>query len=181
MPIKGMIALMMWQDMKDGQSLSDYNIVLASFADGAPTLSDVVTKWQMLAFHNLLEEGYDLLEGAGSVRKSDISDVGANERPNDGFGAGLAKWFAKVINLQPLNDAAPRAVDASSNQPLSDSVPNRAVLDKGLSFDEMYILLSADDSPQAASWRARADEGRKMQERLLSLSVSWLAHKEPSS
>ena len=180
-PVKGMIALMMWQDMKDGQSLSDYNIVLASFADGAPTLSDVVAKWQMLDFHNLLEEGYDLLEGAGSVRKSDSSDARANERPNDGFGTGLAKWFAKMINLQPLNDAAPHSVSASSNQPISDSAPDRAVSDKWLSFDEMYLLLSADERPQAASWRSRADKGRELQDRLLSLSVSWLANKEPSS
>ena len=180
-PIKGMIAMMMWQDMKDGQSLSDYNIVLASLADGAPMLSDVVTKWQMLDFHTLLEEGYDLLEGAGSERKSAISDESANERPNDGFGAGLAKWFAKVINLEPLNETAPPSVSASSNQPLSDSPPDRAVLHKWLSFDEMYIRLSADDSPQAASWRARADKGRDLQDELLSLSVSWLANKEPSS
>ena len=180
-PIKGMIAMMMWQDMKDGQNLSDYNIVLANLADGAPMLSDVVTKWQMLDFHNLLEEGYDLLEGAGSERMSDISEQSANESPNDGFGAGLAKWFAKVINLEPLNDTAPHSVSASSHQPISDSAPDRAMLHKWLSFDEMYILLSADDSPQAASWRARADKGRDLQDRLLSLSVSWLANKEPSS
>ena len=180
-PVKGIVAMAMWQDMKDGQSLSDYQLLLASLPDGAPALGDVITKWQALDYQNMLQEGYALLGGTGSARVIEPSVDSDDQSGDTGIMSRFTNWIARTINLTPLEDKEQEAAKPSITDSGNESAPARSAVIGQPSFDVIYNKLITDASPQAASWVERADKVRFLQDELLSLSVSWLANQEPSS
>lgn len=159
----GLIALMMWQDMRAGQSLDDYQpfIMTLSDEDAKKRLTAVITAWQSVDYQGLLAQGRGFIGG-----KALLDHTGqVAERPKESIVSGIRKWVAGLVKLEPL--------DGQQDVP-SEQMTEQGVTAPALSLEEIVEATATQDGAQIDAWRKAVGQVVTQQGRLSALIIDYL-------
>lgn len=168
-----LLAMMMWQDMKAGKPLDDYEPFLASLSDRAiaETLLSIIADWQALDYPALLEQGRGLVTGASPSVSAAPS---AAQEAEPGVLAVVAGWASSLVKIQPLS---PPQSTAPAHNPAKPDVPSVIALggaDK-MGLDALLSATNTQDNQAILAWRQLALQVVEQRNQLSRLIIRLLA------
>ena len=170
----GFIALMMWQDMRNGQALDDYQPFIMTLSDeeAKARLTNVIAAWQALDYQGLLAQGRGFLNDR-PVRLGDRGDGGEiaqEDIQEEGILSGVSKWIAAVVKLEPLETQQKLPEQKLPSQQITE----QASLANAYGLDEMLGEGASLEGPEIAAWREAVKQVAIQQERLSALVIEYL-------
>lgn len=170
----GLMALMMWQDMRAGHPLDAYQPFVMTLSDeeAKARLNTVIADWQRLDYQELVAQGRSFLGrdffGRGQAFDGDEGD-GVNTE-EEGLLSGMSKWVAGLVKLEPLagQEEVP-AQDMPAQDIIDQPMPTTA-----LRLDEILAATKGQEGAEITAWRQAVQEATAQEERLSVLVIAYL-------
>lgn len=164
----GLIALMMWQDMRAGQKLDAYQPFVMTLSDEAARarLVAVIAAWQTLDYQGLLAKGRAFLEG---TKADDSDEAHASGTVPDDILSGFGRWVAGLVKLEPLTP--PKEME---KEILVEAIGAQANVLTPPSLDEILIATATQQGAEIAAWRSAAQEVATQQAQLSAFIIDHL-------
>lgn len=178
----GFIALMMWQDMRNGQALDDYQPFIMTLSDdeAKARLTNVIVAWQALDYQGLLAQGRGFLNDR-PARLGDGSDEGNGDKiaqediQEEGILSGVSKWIAAVVKLESLETQQQVSKQQLTEQKLpSQQITEQASAANAYGLDEILGATATQEGPEIAAWREAVKKVDLQQARLSALVIDYL-------
>ena len=162
--VAGLMALMMWQDMRAGQALNVYQpfIMTLQDEDAKARLIAVIADWQTLDYQGLLAQGRAFI-GRGQARYDDKNV--AHETQKEGLLSGVGKWVAGLVKLEPL---------AVQEQVPAQQAAEQEMVTSALRLDEILAATAIQEGAEIAAWRRSVKQVATQQARLSALVIDYL-------
>ena len=160
----GLIALMMWQDMRTGQALDVYQpfIMALSDEDAKKTLTAVSAAWESLNYQGLLAQGRGFLDGGQGPLGAAES---AGNIQEEGLLQGVGNWVAGLIKLEPLAGQEPAPTRQISEPPK---------MANAITLDEILDATASLQGAEIAAWRQAVGQMAAQQAQLSALIIDYL-------
>ena len=178
----GFIALMMWQDMRNGQALDDYQPFIMTLSDdeAKARLTNVIAAWQALDYQGLLAQGRGFLNDR-PARLGDGSDEGNGDKiaqediQEEGILSGVSKWIAAVVKLESLETQQQVSKQQLTEQKLPpQQITEQASAANAYGLDEILGATATHEGPEIAAWREAIKKVDLQQARLSALVIDYL-------
>ena len=167
----GLMALMMWQDMRAGHPLDAYQPFVMTLSDeeAKARLNTVIADWQRLDYQELVAQGRSFLgrDFFGRGQAFDGDDVQTEE---EGLLSGVSKWVAGLVKLEPL--AGQEEVPAQ--EMLAHDIIDQPMPTTALRLDEILAATKGQEGAEIAAWRQAVQEATAQEERLSVLVIAYL-------
>ena len=170
----GLMALMMWQDMRAGHPLDAYQPFVMTLSDeeAKAQLNIVIVDWQRLDYQGLVAQGRGFLGtdsfGRGQAFDGDEGDGVKTEE--ESLLSGVSKWVAGLVKLEPLagQEEVP-SQDMPAQNVIAQPMPTTA-----LRLDEILATTNGQEGAEIAAWRQAVQEATAQEKRLSALVIAYL-------